>query len=45
MQVFSQIRRWAPVVAIAAITILASCTSTKKYGCPNHISSGSVAIR
>ncbi|WP_165836397.1 hypothetical protein [Taibaiella soli] len=45
MQVISKFRRWAPVVAIVAFACLASCTSTKKYGCPNHLNSGSVSIR
>jgi hypothetical protein len=42
MQVFSKLRRFAPIVAILAITLLASCTHTAKYGCPNHLHAFSV---
>jgi len=40
MQIIFKIRRIAPIVAFIALIVLASscATGTKKYGCPNHIS-------
>jgi len=41
MQVF-KFRRLAPIIALIALTLVASCASgTKKYGCPNHLSAPS----
>lgn len=38
MQAFSKLRRIAPVVLLAAMVLAASCTSSRKYGCPNKLS-------
>jgi hypothetical protein len=38
MSVNTIIRRVVPVVALAALIIsVSSCSSTKKYGCPNKL--------
>jgi hypothetical protein len=43
MQVFSKIKRFAPIVAIIALSFLASCAAKGggKYGCPNHLRASS----
>jgi hypothetical protein len=33
----SKFRRIVPVVAVILAMLTVSCTSTKKYGCPNHL--------
>lgn len=40
MNLFSKVRRVAPLALVIAMALLASCTSTKKYGCPNHLNGG-----
>lgn len=41
MNLFSKVRRVAtPLALIVAMALIASCSSTKKYGCPNHLNSG-----
>jgi len=43
---FSTLRRIVPAIAIVALALFtASCSSTKKYGCPNHLNSGSFSVR
>lgn len=38
MQINSRVRRIVPVMVVVALVVLmASCSSSKKYGCPNHI--------
>lgn len=39
MQVFSNYRRIATIIAIVAVAFLTSCANggTQKYGCPNHL--------
>jgi hypothetical protein len=41
MNLFSKVRRVAPLALIVAMALMASCSSTKKYGCPNHLNGGS----
>lgn len=42
MKVFSALRRVAPAVVVVALLLLtASCATNRKYGCPNHVNSGS----
>lgn len=42
MKVFSTLRRVAPaVVVVALVMLMASCASSRKYGCPNHLNAGS----
>lgn len=43
MNRFFSIRRFAPVAIAIALFMLASCASSKKYGCPNHL--GVVVVR
>lgn len=39
MQLVSILRRVVPVIAVAAVVMLASCNGgSKKYGCPNKLS-------
>jgi hypothetical protein len=48
MQVISKFRRLVSVVvAVAAISLVASCVSSKsqKYGCPNHLQVLSTILR
>ena len=42
MPLISKIRRIAPIVAIIALAMMASCNGSKKYGCPNHLFTPSV---
>jgi len=37
MKVISTLRRIVPMIAIAALVLMASCASNKKYGCPNKL--------
>jgi hypothetical protein len=38
MQALVRFRRLVPVVAVVALAIfVASCTGSKKYGCPNKL--------
>ena len=38
MQISNKLRKIAPIVALVALVMAAtSCTSTKKYGCPNKL--------
>lgn len=45
MQLFQMLRRVVPVVALIALALTTSCTSVKKYGCPNHLQLFSFVIR
>lgn len=43
MQAISRFRRLAPVVVVIVLSVLvASCSGTKKYGCPNKLQASSV---
>jgi hypothetical protein len=42
MKAISKLRRVVPVVAVVALTLLASCASNKKYGCPNKLQGSSI---
>jgi hypothetical protein len=46
MQFVSFLRRVAPVVALVAVVLMASCNNgSKKYGCPNHLSVPKISLR
>lgn len=36
------LRRVAPIVLIVAMVFAASCTSSRKYGCPNKLEASSL---
>lgn len=37
MKLSKMLRLITPVAAIIVLTMTLSCTSVKKYGCPNHL--------
>lgn len=46
MQAISRFRRLIPVVAVVVLALgIASCSGTKKYGCPNHLQASSSMVR
>lgn len=45
MQSFSTIRRFVPVLAVVALFLVASCTTNKKYGCPNKLQTSVIVIK
>jgi hypothetical protein len=36
MQLYTQVKRFVPLIAVVALVMFASC-GTKKYGCPGHM--------